>query len=300
MEFQDYYKTLEVSKSASQDEIKKAYRKLARLYHPDKNPNDKVAEEKFKRISEAYEVLSDPDKRKQYDQLGSNWKQYQQGGQGSYSGGHPGFDDIFGGGGGSGFSDFFERFFGGNPFGGGNDAGGFRATKGADQRAEMTISLHEAFHGTSRVLSINGQSTRIKLKAGIKNGKKIRLKGKGAASRSGGTAGDLYIKINVAIDPNFKVEGNDLRTELSVELYILVLGGKVEVKTMGGTVKVPVSAGTDSGKTLRLKGKGMPVEDRTGVNGDLYVKLQAKTPKRLSEKEKELFKELAELRGIQV
>ncbi len=294
MKFQDYYQTLGITKSATADEIKKAYRKQARKYHPDKNPDDKTAEEKFKQLQEAYDVLSDPSKRKKYDMLGKNW-QYAEG-NGNYGGGFNGdnpfgdFEDLFKGrGNGNGFSDFFDRFFGGNTTNSQN-------AKGEDLQTSVSISMEEAFKGTSRIITSRGESLRIKLDAGINDGKKIRLKGKGNPGLNGGASGDLYVTIRVVPDSRFSIEDGKLTTNVSVSLYKLVLGGKIKAQTPEGEVAVTIPAGTNPNKPLRLKGKGMKKEN-SSEKGDLYIKMSVKIPQNLSEKEKELFEELAKIRS---
>jgi curved DNA-binding protein len=310
--FKDYYKSLGVEKTASTDEIKKAYRKLARKYHPDVNPNNKEAEEKFKEISEANEVLSDPEKRKKYDTLGADWKRYEQtGGQGGfdwgkYSQGQPGgggyqYQGDFEGFGGGGFSDFFESIFGGG-FGrqqqraGGRTRGGF-AYKGQDYQAEMEISFDEAFHGTERILNVINQKLRIKTKPGVSDGQVLRLKGKGGPGPNGGEAGDLFITVRVAPHPEYKRKGDDLYKDVSVDLYTAILGGEIHVPTISGNIKVKIPAEAQNGMTLRVKGKGFPKYGHESEHGDLYLKLKIQIPKNLSQKEKDLFKELAEIRG---
>lgn len=304
MEYKDYYKILGVSKSASQDEIKKAYRKLAVKYHPDKNAGDKQAEERFKEVGEAYEVLKDPEKRKKYDQLGANWKQYQHagtsGGFGSsnFGGGAPGggsfyyegdLGDIFGEGG-NGFSDFFQSFFGGGRPSGFRSAN--RARSGSDLRAEVDISLQEAFSGTTRILNVDGEKLRVNIKPGAYTGQELRIKGKGGHGSNGGTRGDIYVRLKVMPDPQFTVDGNNLTVKTDVDLYTAVLGGKVEVQSLSGKLSVPIPKGTQSGSKLRLRGKGIPVYGKTGMNGDLYVQLQVTIPRNLSQEELNLFKKL--------
>jgi curved DNA-binding protein len=312
LNFKDYYKTLNVSRTASQDEIKKSYRKLARQYHPDVNPGNKEAEEKFKEISEAYEVLSHPENRKKYDQLGADWKKYEQagqqggfdwskyagqqrqGGQQQYAGGD--YEDMFSGGGG--FSDFFENIFGGG-FGGARTQQGRQrqySFKGQDYRAEMEMSLEEAYLGTSRILNVNGQQLRIKVKPGIADGQTLRLSGKGAPGSNGGENGDLYIKVHIAEDKRFRRSGDDIYKDQPVDLYTAVLGGEVQVSTLDGDLKFKIPAETQNGATLRLKGKGFPKYNQTDSHGDLYLKIEVELPKKLSEEEKTLFRRLAEIR----
>ncbi len=311
MQYKDYYKILGVTKSASQEDIKKAYRKLAQKFHPDKNPGNGQAEERFKEVVEAYEVLKDPDKRKKYDTLGANWKQYQYAGAGDQGGfdwsrfGKQGgggtffyegnMDDIFGSKGG-GFSDFFNAFFG-NMGQGGRSSGsqGRSRAKGQDLKAEMEISIHEAYRGTSRIINAGGGKFRITIKPGAYSGQELRIRGKGQPGIQGGGMGDIYIKIKVKPDPIYRREGNDLIMNARTDLYSAVLGGKIEVNTLAGKVHVPVPPGTQSGSKLRLKGKGMPVYGVSGTYGDLYVRLDITIPKNLNQQETELFKRLRDL-----
>lgn len=311
MEFKDYYKIMGVEKTATQDEINKAYRKLALKYHPDKNPDNKQAEDKFKELSEAYEVLKDPEKRKKYDMLGSNWKQYQQAGSGNandwfrnFQGTQQGdsyqftgsFDDLFGKAGG-GFSDFFQSFFGGggatgeSPF---NKT--FKAKRGSDYEASFRITLEDAFHGNEKEFNIDGRKIRIKIKPGTEEGKKLRLKNQGAAAPGGGERGDLYLTIQIDKHPLFERVSNDLYYNLNLDVATAVLGGAYTLTTIDGKkVKVKIPAGTDSGTMLRIKGMGMKLPDSTS-RGDLLVKVNIVTPKNISAEEKELYKKLAELR----
>ncbi|MGI4021356.1 MAG: DnaJ C-terminal domain-containing protein [Janthinobacterium lividum] len=302
MEYKDYYKILGVSKTASQDEIKKAYRKLAVKYHPDKNPNDKVAENKFKEANEANEVLSKADKRKQYDELGENWQSYQQaGGYANQGGGRPGSsrrgggfstEDFYDGGGQ--FSDFFENIFGGGGSPGGRSSR--RAASGEDLTAEMHITLEEAFHGASRQVNIGDSKVNMKLKAGVGEGQVLRLKGKGEAGRGGGDNGDLLITMHILAHQKFERKENDLYFDQPIDLYTAVLGGKIPVQGISKTVNMTIAAGTDSNKTFRLKGLGMPVYKDPETFGDAYVRVVIQTPKNLSDQEKELFEQLAKLK----
>lgn len=303
MEYKDYYKILGVDKKASADDIKKAYRKLAVKFHPDKNPGNKQAEEKFKEINEANAVLADPEKRKQYDELGENWKYAQQVANGGFGGQGGGqgrqyttgdFDDLFGGGG-SGFSDFFESLFGNQ-----GRARKSASSQGQNYRAEMEILLREAYQGADKVIdlgdtSLDGQKLRIKLKPGIADGQTIKLKGKGGPGNGGGPNGDLLITVHVAKDPAFERDGDDLRMEAPIDLYTAVLGGKASILTLKGPIKIDIAKGTDSGKVLRMKGLGMAVYNKPGEFGNLYVKVTIQVPKNLSERETELFKQLAQL-----
>lgn len=316
MDYKDYYKILGVEKTATQDEIKKAFRKLAVKYHPDKNAGNKQAEEKFKEINEANEVLSDAAKRKKYDELGENWKYYQQsggqeqdfdwsryqnqgGGQRQYSRQDFGGFGNFGGGGGGGFSDFFETMFGGGGFsqGGGARRGRRASQRGEDMRASLSITLEEAYHGVEKTFQIDGQSIKLKIKPGIADGQLLKLTGKGYAGAGGGANGDLVLSIVVEKDKRYERKGADLYTEIPVDIYTAELGGKAEVKTFKGTIKVNIAAETDNGKSLRLPGMGMPIYGKTSEHGDLYVKVSLQTIKNLSEKEIKLLKELAALRS---
>jgi len=319
MEYQDYYKTLGVEKKASEAQIKKAYRKLARKHHPDMNPGDKKAEERFKQINEAYEVLSDAERRRKYDQLGADYQRYQQTGgnpggfdwsqwmAGSQRGGQPGgvrveysgnLDDLFGGGG---FSDFFSSIFGGANAGAGQDV--FRrastrsaqGVRGQDFEQEIEITLEEAFAGTSRALSKDGQRIEVKIPAGARTGTKVRLAGQGTAG-IGGPAGDLFLVVKVMPHAVFERDGDDLRCELPVDLYTAVLGGEVIVRTLGGDVKLKIPPETQSGRTIRLAGQGMPHLRDSKTRGDLWVKVRVTIPQHLSQREQELFQELAQLR----
>lgn len=312
MEYKDYYKILGVNKNASADEIKKAFRKLALKYHPDKTKGDKSAEEKFKEINEANEVLSDPEKRKKYDRLGESYQYYQQygnrsqdfdwsqyanagGGQRSYTFSGD-FEDFFGG---SGYSDFFDMLFGG---GFGRSQKKRRTTrsvqsKGQDYQAEMEISLEEAYSGTARVFKHNNQSIKLNIKPGIPNGHLLKIPGKGASGRGGGPAGDLLIKVNIHPHKTFERRGDDLYANLNLDLYTAVLGGKVQFKTLKGTINIDIAKESEFGKTLRLQKLGMPVYNSPNQFGDLYLKLNIQNPKNLSNKEINLFKELQKLRS---
>lgn len=307
MDYKDYYKILGVDKRASEREIKQAYRKLARQYHPDLNPGNKQAEEKFKSINEAYEVLSDPEKRRKYDQLGTNYFRWQQ------QGGDPrGFDwsqwyaqpggsrtrvefddlgDLFAG---TGFSDFFQSIFGG--VGGKPRSGRQVRRQGRDHEQPVEITLEEAAHGTQRVLESDGERITVKIPPGVRTGSKVRVAGKGGPGLGGGPAGNLYLKITVSKHPVFERKGDDLHCEVPLDLYTAILGGEVEVPTLDGQVQLKVPAGTHGGKTFRLKEKGMPnLRDRQ-KRGNLYAKTRIAVPTKLSRKERALFEELANLR----
>ncbi len=315
MEYKDYYKILGVDKKATPKDIKKAYRKLAAKYHPDKTKGDKVAEEKFKEVNEANEVLSDPEKREKYDTLGANWQAYEQaggdwrqyaqqqqpGGQNTYYyEGDP--SDFFGGQGSEGdFSSFFEQFFGGRASGGAGFGGrqqrSSRQSAGGDIEAELPITLLDAYQGGKRTFELNGQKLRITIKPGAYDGLKLKIKGKGRPGVNGGPKGDLYIKLRIQPDPRFERKGNDLWVTKTVDLYTAILGGKIEVPTLSGSVKMNIPKGTDNGKTLRLKGKGMPIYG-TQSFGDLLVKIQVALPKNLSAEEEELFKKLRDMQTV--
>jgi len=311
MEFRDYYKILGVEKTATQDEIKKAYRKLAMKHHPDRNPNNKSAEEKFKEITEANEVLSDPEKRKKYDSLGANWKHYQHTGGGSKDffsqfgstrrDGNTNYEfhgdigDLFGNLGG--FSDFFESFFGGGEkrSGSGFSGKGFQDQSiDVDIEADLNITLEDAFNGSERQIIVNGKKLKIKINPGTKDGQKLRLKGLGRSRTQGGGRGDLFLNVHILHHPFYEIKDNDLHYNLDVALYTAVLGGKENIKTLDGkTISVSIPAGTESGKTLRLKSLGMKNES---LRGDLFVNINVTIPKDLNKEEKELFKKLKTLR----
>ena len=309
MEFKDYYKILDVDKNSSKDEIKKAYRKLAMKYHPDHNPGNKQSEEKFKEITEANEVLSDPEKRRKYDTLGSNWKQYSSAGHGfddffTQFGG-PGigkqytftgdFGDLFGNI--SGFSDFFESFFGQSERRhGGTQRNSSR--KGQDLEATLYISLVEAFNGTEKEILIKEQRLRVKIDKGTSAGKKLRLKGLGNRGMNGGERGDLYLTIKIENNPYFELDANNLTYDLYIDLYTAILGGKKQIRTLNGKViSLTIPEGTDSGKVLRLKGLGFPTAEKSKIFGDLLIKIKVELPKNLSLEEKKIFNKLASMRS---
>jgi len=300
MEFIDYYKVLELSNTATEAEIKKAYRKLARKYHPDLNPNDANAKKKFQEINEANEVLSDPEKRKKYDQYGKDWKhadefnnhkrsqdnkqQSESYSSQQWSGGDFSGED---------FSDFFGSMFGGQ-------GGGKRSQakyRGQDFNAELKLNLRDIFTTHKQTLTVNGKSIRITIPAGVENGQVIKISGHGGEGVNGGPNGDLYITFSIINDTNFKREGNNLFSEVGLDLYTAVLGGDITIDTFDGKVKLPVKAETQNGTKVKLKGKGFPVYKREGEFGDLYVTFKINMPINLSEKEKELFKELSKIRN---
>lgn len=329
MDYKDYYKILGVDKGASQDEIKKKYRKMAAKFHPDKNPGNKRAEAKFKEIGEAYEVLKDPEKRKLYDKVGSDWKRYEQagasaddfnwsqyGGQGrggrqyrSSSGQrvHIDMDDMFSDrnrqGGGSPFSSFFETIFGGGQPGNGGaytrqrSGSASRQESAMDTEAEVSVSLADIFEETVKNLRINGQKVKIRIPAGIEDGKRLKLKGKGKADSRGRKKGDLYLKIRVDIPEGYERNGRDIYQTVPVDLYTALLGGSVTVLTLSGKVKLNIPAETQNGKTFRLPGKGLPPFNRQGNRGNYFIRSDVKLPENLSAKEKDLFKKLSGMRS---
>lgn len=308
MAFIDYYKVLGVERNASQDDIKKAYRKMARKYHPDLNKDDPNAKDKFQEINEANEVLSDPEKRKKYDEYGEHWKHadefkaereaYQRaqerGGQSAYWYSVNG-DDFMGGfgrGNASGFSDFFEQLFGHGASAGRSGRGYNMMGRGGDIEAQMNLSLREAAVTHKQTFSVNGENLRITIPAGIADGQMIKLKGHGEKGSNGAPDGDLYITFQIAPDPEFKREGDDLFTDVDIDLYTAVLGGTVNVKTIDGMVKLKVNPGTQNDTKVRLRGKGFPVYKKEGTFGDLIVTYHVDIPTSLSEKQKELFTQL--------
>jgi curved DNA-binding protein len=321
MKYENYYKILGVDRDASEKDIKRAYRGLARQFHPDVNPGDKQAEEKFKKINEAYEVLSDSEKRAKYDRLGASWQQWQRTGQdpsqfdwSQWFSGAPGgahvewggdLGDLFGGAGAGVFSDFFSAIFGG--------VGGrthtrtaedlFRRTtsqqvrRGQDMEASVEITLEEAFHGTTRMLERDGHRIRVKIPPGAQSGSKVRVAGKGTTGFGDSPPGDLHLNITVKPHPVFTRDRDNLRCDVVVDVYTAVLGGQVRVPTLDGDVSLTIPAGTDGGKTFRLRGKGMPNPRRPEQHGDLLATIQIKVPKSPSSRERELFEELAHLQG---
>lgn len=318
MAYIDYYQVLGVDKKASQDDIKRAFRKLARKYHPDLNPNDATAKDKFQAINEANEVLSDPEKRKKYDEYGEHWKhadefeaqkraQQQAGGFGGFGGaGFGGSGAGFGTDGGGtywyssdgqefsgsnagGFSDFFEQMFGHRTRRGGGANAGFR---GQDYHADLNLSLREAAKTHKQILTVNGKQVRITIPAGVANGQVIKLKGYGGEGINGGPAGDLYITFVIPDDSVFKRLGDDLYVDVTVDLYTALLGGDQLVDTLDGQVKLKVKPETQNGTKVRLKGKGFPVYKKEGQFGDLIVTYSVKLPTNLTEQQKEMFRKI--------
>ncbi len=307
MEYKDYYKILGVERKASADEIRKAYRKLALKYHPDRNPGDKTAEDRFKDINEAYQVLSDSQKRARYDQLGSAYSSWQRRGApgdfdwGQWVGGMPGgtrvevgdLNDLFGEEGM--FSDFFRSLFGGmgaspRTFRQAQGGASGRARSAIGYQQPVTISLEEAYHGARRQIKTETRRLEVNIPPGVKTGSKVRVAGAGPE----GT--DLYLIVEVAEDPRFERDGNDLRTAASVDVFTALLGGEAEVETMAGKVKLTVPPGTQPEQIFRLAGRGMPQLNRKDVKGDLYVKLKVQVPKYLSTKQRELLEEVSKIK----
>jgi curved DNA-binding protein len=290
MEFIDYYKILGVGKNATQDEIKAAYRKLARKLHPDVNPNDKEAHKRFQQVNEANEVLSDPEKRKKYDKYGKDWKHSEEfekaRQQRQYSGG--GGQEFSGGFGEGDFSDFFSSMFGG--MGGGRRQRG--KMRGQDVNAGLELKLSDVYESHQQTFTINGKNVRLTIPAGIENEQVLKLKGFGGEGHNGGPNGDLYITFTIINDTKFKRVGNDLNATADIDLYTAVLGGEIMQDTMSGKVKLKVNPLTQNGAKIRLKGKGFPVYKKEGEFGDMFVTYNVKLPTSLTEKQKELFKQL--------
>jgi len=322
MDFKDYYSTLGVAKTATAKEIKQAYRKLARAHHPDVNPGNKAAEAKFKEINEAYEVLGDPEKRKKYDELGANWRMYEQAGA---PGAGPGGWDVNHGGGGPGggfrtmtqeemnemfggadpFSDFFHTFFGGM---GGGEARGTRAgrrgaRKGRDIENEIELNLEDAYRGATRRLSIqqdgHSRTVDVRIPAGVNQGSRVRVAGEGEHGSSGAASGDLYLRIRLAPDPRFERKGKDLYTRVMVPLTTAVLGGEVDVPTLSGkSLRLKVPPTTQNGQVFRLKGHGMPTIGKPEERGDLYATVDVQLPRQLTAEERGHFEELQRLARV--
>jgi len=293
MEYKDYYKILGVERKATSDEIRKAYRKLAKQYHPDYNPNDKQAEERFKEINEAYEVLNDSQKRSHYDRLGSDYSQWQRRGtpgdfDWSRYGGYPGggnvsmddLNDLFGGGG---FSDFFQTIFG---------MSGRSSARSQPQgyQQEFTVTLEEAYRGTTRRIQTDGREKIVRIPAGVRTGSKVRVAGAGPNGL------DLYLIVDVKEDKRFERQGNDLHTTAAIDAFTAILGGEAQVETMEGKVKLNIPAGTQPEQVFRLAGRGMPHLKDTKQKGDLYVKVKVQIPKYLSPKQRELLDEASRIK----
>jgi curved DNA-binding protein len=303
MDYKDYYKILGIERNASEEDIRKAYRKLAMQYHPDRNPNDKQAEERFKEINEAYQVLNDPKKRSHYDRLGSDYSNWQRRGApgdfnwDEYGGGFPGgvrveygdLDDLFGGAGAGGFSDFFRTIFG---QAGGGATGTRTRTRQQPQgyQQELEISLDEAYQGTTRVFESDGKQKQVRIPAGVRTGSKVRVAGAGPNGL------DLYLIIDVRDDPRFERRGNDLHTTSTVDVFTAILGGEADVETLNGKVKLNIPAGTQPEQVFRLAGRGMPTIKNKDERGDLYVRLKVQIPKYLSAKQRELLEEASRLK----
>jgi curved DNA-binding protein len=299
MEFIDYYKILELKKDATESDIKQAYRKLARKYHPDLNPNDNDAKAKFQQINEANEVLSDPEKRKKYDQFGNDWKQREQANryqkesaqQYQYGGGpSQGFSGNFSE---NDFSDFFESMFGG---GAGRQSRSQAKFRGQDISAELHLDLKDVYKTDKRTLTVNGKNIRLTIPAGVENGQTIKILGHGGEGANGGPAGDLYITFVITNSTKFKRVGNDLHTTVDLDLYTAVLGGDFTIDTFDGKVKLTIKPETQNNTRIKLKGKGFPIYKREEEFGNLFVTLQIKIPN-LTEKEKELFVELSKVKS---
>ena len=325
MEFKDYYQTLGVAKTASEKEIKQAFRKLARKFHPDVNPGDKTAEGRFKEINEAYEVLGDPEKRKKYDELGANWRMYeqaQQQGQ-SWPGGSP-FGDAggawtinMGGPGGyrtmteeemqelfgnqDPFSDFFNTFFGGGgPREAGRGRGGrTRSQKGRDIEHPVELTLEEAFHGATRRISIkqggHARSVDVRIPPGVKDGSRVRAAGEGESGANGGAAGDLYLRVQTRPHPVFERKGDDLHATVALPVTTAVLGGEAQVPTITGSVRLKIPETTQGGQVFRLKGHGMPIVGKPDARGDLYATVDVQLPRSLTKQQREHYEQLAKL-----
>ena len=311
MEFIDYYKVLELDKNATKSDIKKAYRKLARKYHPDLNPKDTAAQKKFQQINEAHEVLIDPEKRKKYDQYGKDWqhaeefekqkaqqqqyqRQYSGGGFGGRTGGFGGAESFSGGGGfeGGDFSEFFESMFGGAAGGRGRST----RFRGQDYNAELHLNLTDVYRTQKQTLTVNGKNIRLTIPAGVENGQTIRIKGYGGEGMNGGPSGDLLITFAINNNTGFKREGKDLYKDVDLDIFTATLGGDLMVDTFDGKVKLTVKPETQNGTTVKLKGKGFPVYKKEGHFGDLYITYKLKIPTHLSKREKELLQELKNLR----
>lgn len=330
MDFKDYYVSLGVSPEADEKTIKKAYQKLAKKYHPDVNPGDKAAEEKFKEATEAYQAISDPEKRAKYDELRQDYQQWKdRGGRGDYNwdrwqsnpggggGGHTytmspdDFAEMFGGSGraggfnfgGEGYSDFFSTLFGGGGgpgygFGGGSTVG--RARHGQDIEVEVQVTLEESYTGTTRVIRTSEKQIEAKIPKGVRTGSKVRLSGQGGPGVSGGIAGNLYLIITVSPHSQFVRDGDDLRAEIPIDFYRALLGGEVSIRTFSGEVLLKIPPLSQKGKKFRLKGKGMPNLEKPTQQGDLFLEVSIILPENMSEQEISALRDLADKRGVTV
>jgi len=301
MDFIDYYQLLEIDRSAKKEDIKKAYRRLARKYHPDLNPDNKEAQSRFQQINEAHEVLSDPEKRKKYDEYGKDWKhadQFEQAKKQQAASG--GYRQGFGGGGQSGsysgnfnddsFSDFFEEMFGGRSRTGSSQRGAH--FKGQDFNAELQLRLSDIYESSKQTITVNAKNIRLTIPEGVENGQTIKIKGHGGPGVQGGPKGDLFITFNIQNDTSFRREKENLYSNEEVKLSTATLGGEIEVKTFNGKVKLKVKPGTQNGSKVKLKGKGFPKYKKEGQFGDLYITYQVKIPENLNDRQTELFEEL--------
>lgn len=300
MSFLDYYNVLGINKDASADDIKKAYRKLARKYHPDLNPNDESAKKKFQELNEANEVLTDPEKRKKYDQYGTNWQhgeQYEQA-QKQRQGGQTqnpfeGYDFNYSGNYDSGeYSDFFEQMFGSRFGGNSNRRSSFR---GQDYNTSLDLTLEQAAETHKQTFTVNGKNIRITIPAGVQDGQKIKLSGQGAEGANNGPKGDLYITFHILPDKRFRRQGDNLYSQLEIDLFTAILGGEAIVETLSGKTKVKIKEGTQNDSQIRLKGKGFPIYKKDGSFGDFYAQIHIKIPTSLTEEQKNLLKQVADL-----
>ncbi len=294
MDFIDYYKVLGIDKNATQDDIKKAYRKLARKLHPDLNPNDKEAHKKFQQVNEANEVLSDTEKRKKYDQYGKDWQHAEQFEQARHQQQRYGprtetFSGDFNEGD---FSEFFNSMFGGT---GGGHRQRERRFRGEDYHAELHLNLNDVYKTHQQVLTVNGKNIRITIPAGVEDGQQIKIKGHGGPGINNGPGGDLYITFHITNNTMFRRDKNDLHTAVDIDLYTAILGGETTVDTFDGKAKVTIKPGTQNGTKIRLKGKGFPMYKKEGEFGDLIIALNVKLPTNLTNEQKELFEQLSKL-----
>jgi curved DNA-binding protein len=325
MEFKDYYATLGVAKTATDKEIKQAYRKLARKFHPDVNPGDRAAEARFKEINEAHEVLGDPEKRKKYDELGANWRLYEQaqqhggagapGGAGGWRvdmGGPGGFrtmteeevSELFGGEGEDPFSDFFKTFFGGARETGRTRGARARRRAGHDLEQEVDLTLDEAFQGAMRRVSIkhdgHTRTVDVRIPVGVRDGSRVRITGEGEPGVGGGTAGDLYLRVRVRPHPRFERQGDDLHVKVPVPVATAAIGGEAQVPTLSGrSLRLKVPEATQNGQVFRLRGHGMPIPGKTDARGDLYATVDVQMPKVISPEQRPHYEALARLEQVE-